>query len=340
MPNCRLRRSLPASWTLLLLPTILVAQQPLQSVTGFVRDTAGAPLGGADVILGQRNTTTSPSGAFRVDSLRPGQYAITIRLIGYNPVRSRVVVIATEPTEMEYFMLPAPYQLAPLVVESRRTGIYGAVGDTGFKAAVGARVQVAGLNGGEVLTDSMGRFAFPAADRGVYMVRVTYPGYSPRRFTVELKQGEGRELGVLLARSSRSPHARDEWALEDLGKRLATGLARERLTANDLARHESGGLCDVSQIRSTLGGGNGATTTLILNGVLAYRDFDVSSLCSWRADEVELVEFGTSICRDPTGTIAAIVNAGCAGRSRGGIRSGRSRAQGTGGSYVVIWEKR
>lgn len=342
MLNCQWRRSWPTAWTLLLLPAILGAQQPLQSVTGVVRDTAGAPLGGADVLLGLRRTATSPSGAFRVDSLRPGQYAITIRLIGYNPVRSRVVVIATEPTEMEYFMLPAPYLLAPLVVESRRTGIYGAVGDTGFKAAVGARVQVAGLSGGEVLTDSMGRFSFPAANRGVYMVRVTYPGYSPRRFTVELKQGEGRELGVLLAPSSRSPHASEELALEDLGRRLATGLVRERLTANELARHESGGLCDVGQIRSVLGGGNSATTTLVLNGVAVYRDFDVSSLCSWRADEVELVEFGTSVFRDPTGTVAAIVNAGSAGRARdlGGIRSGRHRAQGAAGSYVIIWEKR
>jgi hypothetical protein len=342
MPTLRLRRSWPVSWTLLLLPALLAAQQPLQSVTGVVRDTAGAPLGGADVILGQRTTTTSASGAFRVDSLRPGQYAITIRLIGYNPVRSRVVVVATEPTDMEYFMLPAPYQLAPLVVESRRTGIYGAVGDTGFKAAVGARVQVAGLQGDEMLTDSMGRFAFPAADRGVYMVRVTYPGYTPRQFTVELKPGEGRELGVLLAPSSRPPHAREELALQDLGRRLASGLARERLTANDLARHESGGLCDIGQIRAMLGGSDGATTTLVLNGVVVYRDFDVRSLCSWRADEVELVEFGTSVSRDPTGTIAEIMNVGSAGRARdfGGIRSGRQRAQGAAGSYVIIWEKR
>ena len=145
---------------LLVLPALLAAQQPLQSVTGIVRDTAGTPLGGAEVLLGPRTAATSPSGAFRIDSLRPGQYAITIRLVGYTPVRSRVVVGASEPTEMEYFMVTAPYLLAPIVVESRRTGVYGAVGDTSYKAAVGARVQVAGLNGGEALTDSMGRFPF------------------------------------------------------------------------------------------------------------------------------------------------------------------------------------
>lgn len=235
------RRSPWAFSALLILPVILAAQQPLRSVTGIVRDTAGAPLGGAEVILGQRQATTTPSGAFRIDSLRPGQYAFTIRLIAYNPVRSRVVVVTTEPTEMEYFMLPAPYQLAPLVVESRRTGFYDAVGDTGFKAAVGARVQVAGLHGGEVLTDSMGRFAFPAADRGVYMVRVTYLGYAPRRFTLELQRGEGRELGVLLTRGGRQPHRSEDWALDDLRRRLATGRASQRMTAKQLERHGTGG---------------------------------------------------------------------------------------------------
>jgi len=318
-----------------------------------VRDTAGTPLGGADVLLGPRRATTTPSGAFRIDSLRPGRYAITIRLVGYNPVRSRVVVVVSEPTVMEYFMVAAPYLLAPIVVESKRTGIYGAVGDTGYKAAVGARVQVAGSMGGEALTDSMGRFAFPEADHGVYMVRVTYPGYSERRFAVELKRGEGRELGVLLTRAAQPRSAIEEGALQDLGSRLTAGLSRERMTTKDLARHSSGGLCDIPQIQSEAGRGSGATTTLILNGVTVYWEFDVGSLCSWRADEVELVEFGPDVCKDATQTIVDILNSSrparvppivCSGRARKVPRSfvspGVGALHSSGGSYVIIWEKR
>lgn len=334
-----------ATWTLLLLPALLAAQQPVQSVTGIVRDTAGAPLVGADVVLGERRTSTGPSGAFRIDSLRPGRYAITIRMVGYDPVRSRVVVVATEPTELEYFMVAAPQLLAPLVVESRRTGIYGAVGDTSYTAAVGARVQVAGPTGGEALTDSMGRFAFPNADRGVYMVRVTFPGYSARQFMVELKRGEGRELGVLLTPSRRAPSRSEEDALRDLGARLTAGLARERMTATELKRHQSGALCDIPRIRSEVGRINSATTTLILNGVVAFREVDVSSLCSWRADEVELVEFSPDVCRDVTQSVATLLGTWCSGRARSVPRSimsggGRVRTQGAGGSYVIIWEKR
>lgn len=352
MASRTLRRSFWASWVLLIPPVILAAQQPLQSVTGIVRDTAGAPLGGAEVVLGQRQTTTSPSGAFRIDSLRPGQYAITIRLVGYNPVRSRVVVTATEPTEMEYFMIGAPQLLTPIVVESRRTGIYGAVGDTSFKAAVGARVQVSGAMGGEARTDSMGRFAFPAADHGVYMVRVTYPGYSERRFTVELKRGEGRELGVMLTRAAHAPSALEEGALRDLGARLTAGIARERMTSKQLERHGSGGLCDISQIKSEVGRDIGDTTILILNGMTAYWEFDVGSLCSWRADEVELVEFGSDACKDATQTIVDVLNASRPGNVRPIVCSGRGRrvtrsiAKGgpdmhsSGWSYVILWEKR
>lgn len=330
---------------LLALPAVVSAQQPVQSVTGVVRDTAGVPLSGAEVLLGPRKTTTSPSGAFRVDSLRPGQYPITIRLVGYHPVRSKVVVVATEPTEMEYFMVVAPYLLAPIVVESRRTGIYGAVGDTGYKAAVGARVQVAGSMGGEALTDSMGRFAFPEADHGLYMVRVTYPGYTERRFTVELKKGEGRELAVMMTRASEIHSPVEEGALEDLGHRLTAGLSRDRMTAQDLQRTGTAGLCDIGRIRSEVGRASNATTTLILNGMTVIREFDVASLCSWRADEVELVEFGSDVCKDATMTVASILNSWCGGRARSVTRSitpggGGVRTQGAGGSYVIIWEKR
>ena len=348
MPQFARCRSLGRCLTLLFSPALLEAQQPvqpLQSVIGIVRDTAGQVVGGADVLLGNRKATTSPSGVFRLDSLKPGQYAITIRLVGFKPVHSRVVVVPSEPTEIEYFLVAAPYLLDPIEVVSSRTGIYGAVGDTGYKAAVGARVQVAGLNGGEALTDSMGRFAFPAANHGVYMVRVTYPGYSERRFTVELTRGQGRELGVMLTPARQPPSRIEAAAVEDLGHRLATGLARERMTTKDLRRHGTGGLCDIPQIRSEVGRSSSALTTVILNGVTVIRDFEVGSLCSWRADEVELVEFNADVCRDVTQSLWAMIGAWCAGRSSNVSRSmmsggGPIRTQGTGGSVIVIWEKR
>jgi hypothetical protein len=93
-----------------------------------------------------------------------------------------------------------------------------------------------------------------------------------------------------------------------------------------------GGLCDIPQIRAEAGRGSGATTTLILNGTTVYWEFDVGSLCSWRADEVELIEFGTDPCRDVTQTIVEILNSSgppmgkqivCSGRAQAGAEEPR-----------------
>jgi carboxypeptidase family protein len=332
----------------LLLPALYtraLPQQLLQSVQGVVRDSAGAPLAGADVVIGPRSTTTSQQGSFRIDSLRPGQYALTIRLVGFYPVRSRIAVVANEPTQLEYVLIRAPLTLPTMVVTSHRTGLYGSVGDTAYHAAVGARVLVGGSHGGEVKTDSMGRFAFPNLDGGDYMVRVTFPGYTERRFLVQLKRGEGKELAVLLAPYAGVVSKADETALFDLGKRLSVGLARERLSAPQLARYTSVPICDLPDLRSEIGHDRSIPILFVLNGVAADPQADLSRICAWRADEVELVEFGRDVCRDVTSTIPAFAGIWCTGRSRNvprSIRSGGARVstQPAGIPYVIIWEKK
>jgi hypothetical protein len=196
---------------------------------------------------------------------------------------------------------------------------------------------VLGARGGEALTDSLGRFAFPAADRGVYMVRVTFPGYRERRLTVELKRGEGREIAVQLMPSLETPFRGDEWALKDLRLRLAMGLRHERLTAAQLQRYGSGELCNV-------GMQTGPVPFIIVNGTNLYRGMPPRFLCFWRADEVELVEFGTDVCREVSNSISYLVGAWCGNSRRAVPRSimggRRISSQGGGRGYVVIWEKK
>jgi hypothetical protein len=318
------------------LSTALASQVPYVSVRGVVRDTAGAPIEGAHIALGRRLATTNSQGAFRVDSVRPGRYSILVRLVGHTPIQEPVEV-TVPPAELRYVLVPAALLLPTIEVEGRRTGIYGVIGDPSMHAAVGAQVQVYGFRGGEAVTDSLGRFAFPAADRGVYMVRVTYPGYRERRFTVELERGEGRELAVQLMPSSEIPSRGDEWVLKDLRLRLAMGMSWERRTAASLQGVGSLPLCNAVPGPPFL--------TIILNGRTVYRDFPKTFLCFWRADEIELVEFGPEICREVSNSIAYLVNAWCGIGSRNVPRSimgggGRIATQGRGGPYVVIWEKK
>jgi len=300
-----------AAWALVLIGALaapLTAQRPLQSVRGVVRDTAGAPLPGADVLLGTRKAVTNELGVFRIDSMPVGQYALTIRMVGYEPVRSVVAVVAAEPTEVEYFMLPAPFLLDPVIVEGNRTGIWGVVGDTAYLAAHGATVQVLGTRGGTMQTDSMGRFGFPEADRGPYMVRVTMPGYAERLFLVELERGEGRELSVMLT-PGRPAGNRAEWAMTALEETLVWGEPRLRLTRSELARYGTLSLCDLPRIAQLDGRRD---LTVILNGTTIVRTF---SLCSWRIDEIDLIQFREQRTRGPGGS---------------------SRSIGT----VMIWERR
>jgi hypothetical protein len=330
-------------------------QQNLQSVIGVVRDSGGAALEGADVNVGGRRVITNPQGAFRVDSLRPGVYLLTIRRVGYQALRSRIEVTSTEPVRGVYVLTRAATELPTIVVEARRTGIYGTVADSALGALPGAKVQVSGAEGGEMITDSAGRFSFPKADRGQYLVRVTLAGYAERRFLVELKKGEGRELAMRLSPSSERISRSAEEAVKALGLRLAVNLARERMGGLELARYESTGICDVNRITSQLGRAAGAQTLLILNGVTVIGMVPVTSICSWRADEVALVEFGSDICRDVTRTIPDLVGAWCesttpSGRARAVPRSimsggGRIRTQGRvmgpgGTPFVVVWEKK
>lgn len=321
--------------------------QQYRSIRGTVRDTAGTPLEGAELLFGNRSVSTNGQGAYRIDSLRIGNVFLTVRFAGYVPIRATIRIEATRPNDLSFVLTRAPFLLPPIVTEVRRTGIYGAVGDTFQRPLQGVRVQVAGVNGGVKFTDSLGAFAFPAADRGAYLVRMTYPGFGERRFPVELNPGEGRQIVAVLSPSRVSATREDDQVFDDLRRRLAFGLRRNFLTPDELTRYGSQGLCEIPRIYAMVGRFS-TTTTVLLNGTTTLYNFPVSSLCAWRADDISLVEFGADICADVTGTIAQGLSAPawCSGRTRnvprsiGGGSSGRSRAQPSGTSYLIIWEKR
>jgi len=329
-----------------LAPGTLGAQQ-LQTLRGTVRDQSGVPLQGAELLLGSRVVTTNAQGAFRADSLRAGPLFVTVRFAGYIPIRTSIKIDESKPNEITFVMTRAPFVLPPVVTELQRAGIYGAVGDTSQHPLAGVQVQVAGVNGGVKFTDSLGGFAFPSADRGTYVIRLTHPGYEERRFSVELKQGEGRQIVATLAPSHGFFSRADDIAFEALGKRLAMGLRRERMTPNELDRYGSLGLCDLPRLLAEVGRRD-SYTTVILNGVTVYQSFPIASLCAWRADDVTMIEWGRDVCADVTGTVGDAFPRPiwCMGRSRnasrsmGGGSSGRISTQPSGGSYVIIWEKK
>jgi hypothetical protein len=213
------------------------------------------------------------------------------------------------------------------------------VGDTGFKPLAGVKVQLAGRGGGEAITDSVGRFAFPRAGQGQYVVRTVLPGYAEERLFVELKKGEGVELAIRLRPSRAIASRADDMAVHDLGRRLVVNLAGDRLNSSQLERYGSLGLCDMPGIVARLQAPRDGLT-IILNGTVILENMPVYALCSWQAAEVELVEFGNTVCRDATRTLVDLLHVWCTRFNAPPPRGGMGRTQGRGGPFVVIWERR
>jgi hypothetical protein len=279
-------RCVLASLLLAGFPVCAVAQARLQTIIGLVHTSGDSslPLAGADIQLGSRKTSTDARGQFRIDSLPVGEYDITIRHIGYRPLRSRVVVSPAEPTTLEYFLKFSPYLLPDLVVESRRVGIYGAVRDLADRPVKGASVEIIGFNGKVIITDSLGQFSLPDARKGGYLIRATGDGYVERRLTVEVQNGKGRDVTIQLAPGeSRIVGNREAAALFDLRQSLATGVARSRMMGQDVARYGSMSVCDVPRIRMVAG----SYPRGVLNG---EKEIPVGQLCTWRMDEVAMIQ--------------------------------------------------
>lgn len=336
--------AVPAVIALLVGSAQLLAAQALGTITGTVRDTSGVGLAGAEVNLFNKRLLTTPQGGFRFDSLPVGTHLITIRLVGYTALRSSVSVRRGS-WEYNYVLHPAAQVLSTLKVEARRAAIFGTVGDTDFKPLAGVKVQLAGKGGGEAITDSGGRFAFPQAGQGQYVVRAVLPGYAEERLFVELRKGEGVELAIRLRPSRAIASRADDVAVHDLGRRLVANLAGDRLNSSQLERYGTLGLCDMPGIVARLKAPPDGLT-IILNGTVVLDNMPVYALCSWQAAEVELVEFGNTVCRDATRTLVDLLQVWCTtfnqrtGSAPRQSRGGLGRIQRQGGPFVVIWERR
>ena len=326
----------------------VLAAQDLGSLTGTVRDTTGVPLAGAEIILESKHLTTTSQGGFRFDSLTAGTHLITIRLVGYAALRSRVEV-RTGVSHYDFVLQPAAHVLPTVYAESRRAGIFGTVGDSSFTPLAGVKVQLAGSGGGEATTDPQGHFAFPVTSAGQYVVRIAHPGYAVEHHFIELKKQQGVELAIRLRPSSEVIPRAAAVAFEELGHRLVANLSSDRLSAAQLERYGSLGLCDVNRIASKIReGGQPDSITVILNGTFILEGMALRDVCSWQAADVELVEFGDDICRDVTRTLVDMLGVWCVGfikeptfgNGRSIRTNNRIRAQRRPGPFVVIWERK
>ena len=101
----------------------LAAQAPTATLIGVVKDSGGRTIAGADVqaldLSTRRSypTSTGQSGQYWLGGLPPGRYDVTVRAIGYVPVRRRGVDLVVGGTlSLEFALTPGAFNLDPIDV--------------------------------------------------------------------------------------------------------------------------------------------------------------------------------------------------------------------------------
>jgi hypothetical protein len=299
----------------------LAAQERSHELRGVVRDTAGGPLAGVEVLLlsPRRNTVTDAQGRFRLVEVPGGERRLLIRRIGYLPVRPSARVPQAEGDTLRVTLLPAPQLLPALIVESERGGIRGVVGDSGYHALPGTLVELLGGRLADT-TDAQGRFGFAELRPGHYVLRISRVGYVARLLSVDLGK-KGQEYSIFLAeyRPGVSDWANSNaaaGALGDLAARLAMEPRRTRMTRAELERYGTASLCDIPRLRSLFRDQRGRPRRdpwVLIRGSDWIQN---ATLCEWSADELDLLEWGDDPCSDVSKSIAYRLGVDCGANPR------------------------
>src|SRR5271170_3675407 len=102
--------------SLLLLPFVLLAQNPRGSLRGTVQDSSGGRISSAKIVVQApesailRETTANDHGDFRIDDLAPGNYRLTVTAKGFADASSEVQVNISSTQEMTVVLRPQAIQ--------------------------------------------------------------------------------------------------------------------------------------------------------------------------------------------------------------------------------------
>jgi hypothetical protein len=256
------------------------------TIVGAVGDTSLVPLDSVNVyIVSTRLQTLSMNGIFRFDKLKPGQYELSARRLGYLP-QTRTVTVGGDGGITAFCLVPAAQILAPVVTSAVRGGLSGVIADTAFGIVPGAEITV--LGGSEhAISDSAGIFYVPAKP-GHYMVHVKRAGFESKMVSVTVPRDSGRKILVWLMPASGHSVAREESNAYDLKLRLETRVfARSKIyTRQDI---NDFGATDVRQLAQA------GASKYIDDGCFATIDGGPDSIPMWalKPEEIEMLEVYT-----------------------------------------------
>ncbi|HEY8257933.1 MAG TPA: TonB-dependent receptor [Gemmatimonadales bacterium] len=101
---------------LLMTPHAVRAQAPARVVGRVIDATTGAPLGSADVRVGELRTTTGVDGTFVLGGVAPGRRMVDVRRIGYAPSLQGVDIVPGLDRTLTIDLRPLPVRLDSIAV--------------------------------------------------------------------------------------------------------------------------------------------------------------------------------------------------------------------------------
>src|SRR6266550_8360106 len=110
--------------SLLFLPPSLAAQTTTGTVRGYVKDQNRAAVPDAEIQARQvetgivRSTTSHADGSYIVPGLTPGNYELSVRKIGFAPLRRQVVVQIGATTPVDFTMQAGAVELQAVTVQA------------------------------------------------------------------------------------------------------------------------------------------------------------------------------------------------------------------------------
>jgi hypothetical protein len=190
-------------------PSRVAGQAATAALTGTVRDSAGAPVAKAELILSQgatelRRIIADNRGHFVIGDVAPGAYLVWIRRLGFRSAEYNWAAGANQRDTIVVTLRVIPHGLSPVVVraseERNRKGsaqLLGIVVDTTGNPLSEANVALVGADReGETLEN--GGFLFRPLPVGPYVVRVRKLGFVPQSVTLDLRDGDEREVVIRL----------------------------------------------------------------------------------------------------------------------------------------------
>ena len=100
------------------------AQDPTSrgSLSGAVRDSSGAGIAGAEILVGGTDLRafTNGQGEFRLTSVPAGAFTVSVRRLGFLPMATSVVVAPNTPALLSVVVAPLAQSLATVVVRGDR----------------------------------------------------------------------------------------------------------------------------------------------------------------------------------------------------------------------------